>query len=53
MGGVGLKKTSVMNKTLLEKLTWRVLTEEGPSWCRVLRENYGRRAVDGFQLVEK
>lgn len=53
MGGVGLRKASTMNKSLLAKLAWRVVTEDDAIWCNVLREKYGLSRGDGFEFTEK
>lgn len=40
MGGVGLRKASLLNRALLTKLAWRVLNQKETIWCKVLREKY-------------
>lgn len=39
-GGIGLKKSEVMNKALLTKLCWRVVTRSEEVWCQVLQAKY-------------
>lgn len=39
-GGVGCMKAKVMNKALLSKLAWRMLTQENDIWCKVIRMKY-------------
>lgn len=33
-GGIGLKKASIMNKSLLANLAWRILTKEDKTWWK-------------------
>lgn len=40
-GGVGLKRAEAMNKALVAKLAWRLLTEEEALWSRLVRSKYG------------
>lgn len=40
-GGGGLRKSEDMNKSLLAKLGWRILTCGEKTWCRVIRDKYG------------
>ncbi|CAA7043436.1 unnamed protein product [Microthlaspi erraticum] len=36
-GGLGIRKTSIMNKALIAKLGWRLLHDNTSLWARVLR----------------
>lgn len=40
-GGLGLKRTAEMNKALLAKLAWRVVSQGDASWAKVIRYKYG------------
>lgn len=40
-GGFGLKRAEGMNKSLLAKLGWRLLTQGDTMWARILRAKYG------------
>ncbi|CAA7042519.1 unnamed protein product [Microthlaspi erraticum] len=39
-GGLGIRKTSLMNIALLAKVGWRVLHDNNSLWSRVLRSKY-------------
>lgn len=52
-GGVGLKTAGMMNKALLAKLGWRVISEGGGEWCMVLRSTYGISEEGTVELKPK
>ncbi|KAG7615876.1 Ribonuclease H domain [Arabidopsis thaliana x Arabidopsis arenosa] len=39
-GGLGIKRAQDMNKALLAKLGWRLLTDHQSLWARILRRKY-------------
>lgn len=39
-GDLGLRRSEQMNKALLVKLGWRLLTEKEKLWSRVIRSKY-------------
>lgn len=39
-GGAGLRRAEDMNRCLLAKLGWRILTCERETWCKVMRSKY-------------
>ncbi|KAG7536801.1 hypothetical protein ISN44_As13g007270 [Arabidopsis suecica] len=39
-GGLGLKEARVMNKALLAKVGWRLLSDKSSLWAKVLRSKY-------------
>lgn len=39
-GGLGLKKTIVMNKDMLAKTSWRILQHDEGLWCKLFQEKY-------------
>ncbi|CAI9088744.1 OLC1v1023166C1 [Oldenlandia corymbosa var. corymbosa] len=41
MGGLGLKKPSVMNQALLMRLGWMVLDDPETIWVRAFKAKYG------------
>lgn len=53
LGGIGLRKVGVLNKSLLAKLAWRVAMQNGGFWCRVLREKYCSGRGDGLDFVDR
>lgn len=40
-GGLGLRRSALMNKSLLVKLAWRLFHEEDATWSRIIRAKYG------------
>jgi len=50
-GGLGLRSMRQVNTAFMMKLGWRLLTEQGSLWSRVLRSKYckGRCDLDMFQ----
>lgn len=38
---MGLRRYEEMNKAMLVKLAWRLITEEVAAWCKLLRSKYG------------
>ena len=40
-GGLGLKELNVMNKALLMKLSWRIISAKDSLWVQVLCTKYG------------
>lgn len=40
-GGFGLKRAEGMNKALLAKLGWRLLTQGEDLWAKMIRKKYG------------
>ncbi|ONK78423.1 uncharacterized protein A4U43_C02F18610 [Asparagus officinalis] len=44
VGGLGIKKLSIMNEACLLKLSWRSLHETEGLWVKVLKAKYGHRA---------
>lgn len=42
-GGAGIRRAANMNKSLLAKLGWPLLTCGEDTWCQVMREKYGLR----------
>ena len=41
-GGLGIKKMVDMNKALVAKLTWEVVSNEDKTWVNVLKKKYVR-----------
>ena len=41
-GGLGIKKMRTLNFALMEKLAWRLLTENDALWARVVCNKYMR-----------
>lgn len=48
---MGLRKANLLNKALLAKLGWRVITRPDEQWCQVLRAKYGMK--NDVQIVFK
>ena len=46
VGGFGLRSLKDMNKSLIGKLMWNVMTKESPVWIRILREKYLRNPLE-------
>lgn len=40
-GGVGLKRAELMNKAMLVKLGWKLVTQDEDVWYKVIRKKYG------------
>jgi len=45
-GGLGVRRVGDFNTSLLGKWCWRMLSEKGGLWYRVLRSRYGEEGVD-------
>lgn len=52
IGGLGLEKEKEMNKAMLAKLNWRVLTEPNEVSGKLLREKYIRNHASIFQFED-
>lgn len=48
-GGLGLNKVVEMNKVLLAKLNWGLLTEQDRIWCKVTRGKYDIKQLSKVQ----
>ena len=42
MGGLALRRLSIMNKACILKLGWKMQTGDQDFWCKVLRGKYQR-----------
>ncbi|CAA7040260.1 unnamed protein product [Microthlaspi erraticum] len=53
-GGLGIRKSNLMNKALLAKVGWRVMHDFSSLWARVIRSKYKVGDIhDGSWLVSK
>jgi hypothetical protein len=39
-GGLGIKKTELMNQAMLAKTSWRIIQNDTGLWCKVLKDKY-------------
>lgn len=39
--GAGLKRAELMNKALLAKFAWRMITQGDEAWCKIICSKYG------------
>lgn len=53
MGGAGLKMAKKMNRALLAKLYWHVISNRESVWSRLLREKCGMHREDDVHFREK
>lgn len=49
-GGLGLWRAKDVNKTLLAKLLWRVLTKYSHTWVKLIKSKYSMRTLDDLIL---
>lgn len=52
-GGIGLKRASEMNKALLAKLGWRLLTNRNEIWSMILAEKYDVHFEEAVEFTKK
>ncbi|KAG7585508.1 Ribonuclease H domain [Arabidopsis thaliana x Arabidopsis arenosa] len=50
-GGLGIRKSREMNKTLLAKVGWRLLSDDKSLWARVVRSKYKVGDVHDYTWV--
>lgn len=53
LGGVNLKSAKMMNMALLAKLGWRLMSNPGELWCKVLKSKYKVKDEDDAYFKEK
>lgn len=50
-GGLGIRKSREMNKALLAKVGWRLLSDDTSLWARVVRKKYKVGDVHDYTWV--